>query len=149
MIRRILDPGNNSYLVNASLLALRMWVGLTMLINHGFDKLRHFGDLAPDFPDPLGAGHTASLALVVFAEFFMSLFILFGLATRGAALVLVINMSVAFFGVHKGALSGPGSGELAFIYLMGYVVLFLAGPGSFSVDKVLSGRCRSVPSQPS
>jgi putative oxidoreductase len=140
MIKKIFDPGNNSYVVNASLLALRIWVGLTMLINHGADKLKHFSDIAPNFPDPLGIGHPASLALAVFAEFFVSLFVVFGLVTRWSALVLAINMSVAFIGVHKGVLSGQESGELAFLYLMGYAVLLLAGPGSFSVDKVVFGQ---------
>jgi putative oxidoreductase len=147
MIRNIFDPGNNSYVVNASLLALRVWVGLTMLVNHGLDKLGHFSDLAPGFPDPLGIGHSASLALVVFAEFFASLLLIFGVVTRGSALVLVINMGVAFGAVHKLVLSGQGSGELAFLYLMGYVVLLLAGPGSFSVDKLLFGRDGSSPSK--
>jgi uncharacterized membrane protein YphA (DoxX/SURF4 family) len=35
---------------------------------------------------------------------------------------------------------GQGSGELAFMYLMGYVTLLLAGSGSFSVDKLLFGK---------
>jgi putative oxidoreductase len=50
-------------------------------------------------------------------------------------------------GVHQGALSGQGSGELAFLYLMGYVTLVLGGPGSLSVDKILFGRADSKPSQ--
>jgi uncharacterized membrane protein YphA (DoxX/SURF4 family) len=37
-------------------------------------------------------------------------------------------------------LSGGHTGELAFTYLMGYVTLFLAGPGRFSVDKILFGK---------
>ena len=126
--------------MNAGLLALRLWVGLAMLVNHGVEKLKNFSDTAPNFPDPLGIGHTASLALVVFAEFFVSLFVIFGLLTRWSALVLAIDMGVAFIGVHKGALSGQGSGELAFMYLMGYVTLLLAGPGCFSVDKALFGK---------
>jgi putative oxidoreductase len=43
-------------------------------------------------------------------------------------------MSVAFFLVHKMALKGPGSGELAFTYLAAFVVLLLAGPGRFALD---------------
>jgi putative oxidoreductase len=66
--------------------------------------------------------------------------VILGLVTRWSALVLAIDMGVAFVGIHKGALSRQGSGELAFIYLMGYVTLLLAGPGSFSVDQVLFGR---------
>jgi putative oxidoreductase len=42
-------------------------------------------------------------------------------------------------------LSGQGSGELAFMYLMGYVTLLLAGPGSFSVDKALFGKSGTIP----
>jgi putative oxidoreductase len=84
MLKKIFAPGNNSDAVNAGLLALRLWVGLAMLVNHGVEKLTHFSDTAPNFPDPLGIGHTASLALVVFAEFFVSLFVIFGLVTREA-----------------------------------------------------------------
>jgi putative oxidoreductase len=147
MLKKIFAPGNNSRATNLGLLVLRLWIGLSMLLNHGVEKLKTFSDTAPNFPDPLGIGHTASLALTVFAEFFMSLFVIFGLLTRWSALVLAIDMGVAFIVVHKGALSGQGSGELAFMYLMGYVVLLLAGPGSFSVDKVLFGKSSSGPSK--
>ena len=120
------------------LLLLRLWIGLTMFLNHGTDKLKHFSDLAPNFPDPLGVGHSASLSLSVFAEFFASLLLIFGLESRFAALVLVINMSVAFFVVLKHSLNG--NGELAFMYLMGYVVLLLAGPGGVSLDRLAFGK---------
>jgi putative oxidoreductase len=58
-----------------------------------------------------------------------------GLLTRLAAFILVINLGVAFFLVHKASLAmGAGSGELAFVYLAGFVAVFLAGPGRFSLD---------------
>lgn len=145
MLKKIFAPGNNSGAANLGLLMLRLWIGLSMLLNHGVEKVKNFSDTAPNFPDPLGIGHTASLALAVFAEFFVSLFVIFGLVTRWGALVLAIDMAVAFIGVHKTALSGQGSGELAFMYLMGYVTLLLAGPGSFSVDKALFGKSGSSP----
>jgi putative oxidoreductase len=140
MLKKLFAPGNNSGATNFGLLVLRLWIGFSMLLNHGVEKLKSFSDTAPNFPDPLGIGHPASLALVVFAEFFVSLFLIFGLVTRWSALVLAIDMAVAFIGVHKTALSGQGSGELAFMYLMGYVTLLLAEPGRFSVDKALFGR---------
>jgi putative oxidoreductase len=145
MLKKIFAPGNNSGAANWGLLMLRLWIGLSMLLNHGVEKLKNFSDTAPNFPDPLGIGHTASLALAVFAEFFVSLFLIFGLVTRWSALVLAIDMAVAFIAVHKTALSGQGSGELAFMYLMGYVTLLLAGPGSFSVDKALFGKSGTSP----
>jgi putative oxidoreductase len=138
MLKKIFAPGNNSVTANLGLLTLRLWIGLTMFLHHGIDKLQHFSDIAPNFPDPFGIGHNASLGLSVFAEFFASLLLIFGLGSRFAALVLTINMSVAFFIAMKGSLNG--NGELAFMYLMGYVTLLLAGPGRFSVDKALFGK---------
>jgi len=44
---------------------------------------------------------------------------------------------VAFALVHKMALSGASSGELAFIYLAGFLTLLVAGPGQFSADGIL------------
>jgi putative oxidoreductase len=82
MLKKIFAPGNNSGAANFGLLVLRLWIGFSMLLNHGVEKLEKFSDTAPNFPDPLGIGHTASLALVVFAEFFVSLFVIFGLVTR-------------------------------------------------------------------
>jgi putative oxidoreductase len=49
-------------------------------------------------------------------------------------------MAVGFAVVHQMALSGPASGELAFVYLGAYLVLFFTGPGRFSLDAALGGR---------
>ena|SRR2546426_1029250 len=120
-----------------ALLALRLWLGLTMLFNHGLDKLLNFSEKASGFPDPLHVGHTTSLALAVFGEVACSALLALGLLARFGALALVANMGVAFFLVHRSALSGEHSGELAFIYLAGFVALLVAGPGRFSVDQVV------------
>ena len=107
-----------------------------MLINHGAGKLKAYETMASGFPDPLGFGHIGSYVLVVSAEFFASILLIAGLATRLAALMLSVNMAVAFFVVHKAALTGEHSGELAFIYLAGFVALLLGGAGRISLDKV-------------
>ena len=144
MMKKLFAPGNDSFPTSLALLTLRIWLGLTMLINHGVGKLNDFSHLSGDFPDPFGIGHGASLALVVFAEVAASLLLVMGLTTRLAALVLVVNMAVAFLSAHKGALSGSHSGELAFIYLAGYVALLLAGAGRISVDKTVFGGSASA-----
>ncbi len=71
------------------------------------------------------------------AEVLGSLLLVFGFMTRLAALVLVINLFVAFLMVHKTALTGQGNGELSFIYLAGYCGLLIAGGGLFSMDTVV------------
>jgi putative oxidoreductase len=58
-----------------------------------------------------------------------------GLFTRLAALVLAATMGSAFFFVHKSALVGEQSGELAMVYLIAYVTLLFTGAGKFSVDR--------------
>src|SRR6266571_881690 len=123
MLKKLFAPANDSFGASLALLTLRLWLGLTLLINHGVGKLKDFSHLSGDFPDPLGIGHGASLALAVFAEVVASLLLVMGLLTRFAALVLAVNMAVAFFLIHKRSLSGDHSGELAFIYLAAYVAL--------------------------
>jgi putative oxidoreductase len=149
MFARIFAPGNDSTAASLALLSLRVWLGLTLLINHGIGKLKAFDSMAPGFADPFKIGHTASFTLVVFAEVVAAALLAAGLVTRFAAFVLVISMSVAFFYVHKGSLSGGHSGELAFIYLAGFVALLLAGPGQFSADKRLFGAGRGGASKKS
>ena len=101
-------------------------------------KLLDFADLSHKFPDPLGVGSTASLVLALFAEVVCSGLLVLGLVTRLAALSAAITMGVAFFLVHKASLEmGSHSGELAFIYLAGFVTLVIAGPGVLSADACL------------
>jgi putative oxidoreductase len=132
-------------LTSFALLLLRAWLGLSMLLLHGLSKVKDFSKLSADFPDPLHVGHTASLALVVFAEVLCSVLLVLGLATRFAALMLAVNMFVAFFIVLQGALTGAHSGEIAFIYLAGYVALLFAGAGKLSLDKVNFGKGSKPP----
>ena len=137
-------PGVNSPMANLGLLVLRVWFGVSLLCNHGWDKLVHFKDKAESFPDPLHIGSpTVSLALAVFAEFACSALLAAGLVTRLAAFVLAVNLAVAFVLVHKMTLTGAQSGELAFIYLAGYVTILLAGPGQYSADAVIFGKSSS------
>jgi putative oxidoreductase len=149
MFSKIFGPGNDSFFTSLGLLSLRLWFGATLLLNHGIGKLKGFDSMASGFADPFKIGHTLSFSLVVFAEVVAASLVALGLLTRFAALVLMVNLGVAFVYVHKGALSGGHSGELAFIYLGGFVSLFLAGPGSISLDKRIFGGSKSGSSKKS
>lgn len=149
MFAKIFAPGNDPFLTSFGLLILRLWLGLTLLLNHGIGKLKAFDSMAPNWVDPFKIGHTASFTLVVFAEVVAASLLAAGLVTRFAALVLAISMSVAFIVAHKGSLSGGHSGELAFIYLSAFVALFFAGPGRLSLDQKIFGGGRSGSSKKS
>ena len=134
--------------VDLGLLVLRLWLGLSLLILHGWGKLTGFSEMSGKFPDPLGLGPKVSLGLAVFAEVFCAGLLALGLFTRFAAVSLIITMAVAFFIIHKGSLKpGPGSGEMAYIYLAGFVTLFLAGPGRIALDRRI-GRSAEKPQAP-
>ena len=78
------------------------------------------------------------MVFAMLSDAICSLLIILGLGTRLAALVVVINLAVAFSLVHRFAFFGPRNGELAFVYPGGYLTLMLAGGGRFSLDHVLT-----------
>ncbi|HYF36322.1 MAG TPA: DoxX family protein [Prosthecobacter sp.] len=123
--------------VDFGLLLLRLLTGVTMIWVHGWGKLTGFQSMVAKFPNPIpGTPNELALGLAVFAEVVCAGLIVLGLFTRLAAFILIINMSVAFFVIHKANLvPGPGSGELALLYLGGFLVLFFTGAGRYSVDR--------------
>lgn len=125
---------------DAGLLILRLWVGLSMAVLHGWGKLTNFSAYSGKFADPFGIGPSASLALVVFAELVCAVFIALGLFTRLSALILGFTMAVAFKLGHGMKLSGEGNGEVAFLFLGACVALLVAGAGRFSVDAKMGAK---------
>jgi putative oxidoreductase len=138
MFKKLFVPSDDSELTHMALLVTRLCFGLTMLFNHGILKITHFKELAGTFQDPLRVGPEASLILVALAEVVGSILLTVGFFTRIAAAVLVIDMFVAFLMVDKTVMQGEG--ELAFLYLAGFVILAISGGGMFSVDAVAFGQ---------
>ena len=130
--------------INCAILLLRIALGVQMLLGHGWGKLMSFSEKAATFPDPLGVGHSTSMALAIFGEVVCMALLVAGVFTRLAALGGAVTMAVAFFLVHGGKLRGDGNGEMAFLYLVGFVAIFIAGPGCLSLDAKLGGRTKAV-----
>ncbi len=125
-------------LSNLGLLILRVGIGAMMLFGHGSDKLVNFGAKAATFADPFGVGSSFSLGLAVFAEFFCSLAIVLGFATRFAAVPLMILLVTAAFVIHA---DDPwGRKEMALVYLVPFVAILLTGPGKLSLDYLFFGK---------
>jgi putative oxidoreductase len=133
-MRKLLSTKYSAGAFNTAMLLLRIALGVLMM-KHGYDKLVHFADYKKEFYNFLGMGSSASLALTVFSEFFCSLFLIIGLFTRLAVIPLVITMCVILFMVQKSDIFGDG--EIAAVYLAGYIVLLLVGPGKVSVDSMI------------
>ncbi|MCH3969949.1 MAG: DoxX family protein [Prevotella sp.] len=138
-----LFPGKRKDAQTSSLLlATRVIFGL-LLASHGLQKLINFSTMASQFPDPLDIGGKASLSLAIFGELACSIAFIAGFLTRLAVIPMIFTMSVAFFTVHNGSIS---AGELAFAYLMVFLLMFFAGPGNYSIDSLIGRKlsCKGV-----
>ncbi len=122
------------YALDLGLLSIRMTMAVLMM-THGWPKFIGYSEKAATFPDPLGVGHPISLLLTIFAEVFCSAFLLVGLFSRIVLIPLMFLMLVAIFIIH--AKDGLGVKEHAILFLVPYIALFLAGPGRYSVDRLL------------
>jgi putative oxidoreductase len=120
--------------ISIALLVLRLSSG-GLMIPHGYKKLVNFAAKSPHFADPVHISGPASMSIVIFAELFCAMLILFGLMTRLAAIPLIIVMSVALTYSHHGRVFGDG--EHASLFLAGFIALLFAGPGKISVDRLI------------
>ena len=104
-----------------------------LIMTHGIPKLLKIIEGDFSFADPIGIGPEASLVLVAFAEAICAAFVLIGLWTRAALIPLMITMVVAAFVAHAG--DPFREKELGLFYLIVFTVLFLTGPGKYSLDR--------------
>ena len=133
-MKRLLSTAYTDFSFNLATLALRLALGILM-IPHGYDKLIHFTEYKKDFMNFLGLGSTLSLALVVFAEFFCSVFLIMGLFTRLVVSILLIEMFVVVIKAHNAEVFGKG--EHGSLFFTGFLVILLIGPGKASLDGIL------------
>ncbi|HVZ65525.1 MAG TPA: DoxX family protein [Lacunisphaera sp.] len=135
------------------LLIYRCVLSFLVIRYHGWGKLagwadepRHLPNLfALDgfrkefhtFPNYIGLSSELSYLLVTWFETFGAMMLIAGLCSRLNALGMFITLMVAFIFHHHLHLSGPNSGEVAFAYGFAYLLLVLAGPGKYSLDRKL------------
>lgn len=120
--------------VDFGLLVLRLGSGGLLAFLHGWGKVTGFSKMFDTFPDPIGIGSRASFLLAAGGEFIGGILVALGLFARFGALWAGSVMAVAFFVVHKGALTGPQNGELGLLYLVAFLVILCTGAGRFSID---------------
>ena len=136
MLKRFLFPVKpDGTFISVILLIVRVAFGV-MLMNHGIDKWANYQELSAVFPDPLGIGSPLSLGLAIFGELACSMAFIIGFLYRLAMIPMIFTMCVAFFIVHA---DDPFAvKELAFVYLVVFVLMYIVGPGKFAVDRWIS-----------
>ena len=119
--------------VSLLLLVVRVFFGV-LFFTHGLEKMMNFQQLSDSYPSVLGFGSYMTLMVTIFCEFCCSLFLISGLLTRIMTLPMIVAMGVAFFDVHDAMIP---EGELALIYMTVFIILFLTGPGRYSMDYLI------------
>lgn len=141
LCRKVISTsGENTKPGQFGLLALRVFVGLTMALSHGMGKfpmseMMVEGVRSMGFPMPEFFAYAAALT-----ELVGGILLAIGLLARPAALFMAFTMAVAAFGVH--AADPFATKEMAFLYF--FVALFFAlyGGGRLSVDFFLNKKCK-------
>lgn len=124
--------------VSFLLLFIRLFFGVLFFM-HGLDKLTNFNALSENYPSVMGLGSYTTLMISIFCEFACSMFLMVGLVTRVVLIPMIVAMGVAFFDIHDGMMP---EGELALIFMIVFVVLFMTGPGRYSVDYLIDRKAR-------
>jgi putative oxidoreductase len=118
-------------LTDLALTFLRVSISGMMLV-HGIPKIERLFSSPIEFGDPIGVGPTLSLILALIGEVVAPIFIIIGFKTKLAAIPAIITMFVAAFVVHLN--DDFGTKEKALLYLVSFIVIFLAGPGKYAID---------------
>ncbi len=131
-LRKTFSTGNYDASVSASLLFMRVVIGLFFVFTHGYGKFQMLLSGEIMFPGVLGLSPAVSLTLATVAEFLAAILLIFGFATRFSSFLLMVTMLVAGLIFHY---SDPFSAkELALVYAAIFAVFTYLGAGKYSID---------------
>ena len=141
-LKRFLFPSydDDASAYSVLILVMRVFFGI-LFLTHGYDKLMAHASMANLFADPFGVGPPLSFWMVVFAEVVCSFALIFGILQRIVLIPMIITMCTAFFWVHGG--DAFAAKELAFVYLIMFVILYITGPGRYSFDAIIGYNIRT------
>lgn len=148
MNRYLFDCGFRDTTASLGVFALRVMIGLMMLVGHGVPKIQGFSQMKDRFPVPnffALSWMSPQVALVgcIIGEVVAASMIVLGIMTRPAAFLLGFTMVVAAFDVMGQApwfVSPPKvfmAKELALLYLIPTIAIIFSGAGAYSLDAAL------------
>jgi putative oxidoreductase len=132
--------GSNDSLLSLGLLFLRCNIGILLFIAGAGKLFGCFGGygMQATIEGFSKIGISASLTyLSTYTEFLGGILLTIGLLTRPVAFAVMINMLVATIVTLPSGFMGPTGAQTPFMFLVVDIVILLAGPMTFSVDRLL------------
>ena len=137
MNRLLFFFSSKPFLADYTNLFFRLIVSLS-LMTHGYSKLLRLLEGRIWSRTHLFFNEETSLALVTFGEFFAPLFVILGLGTRLFSIPIIYTFIIVVFDAHWG---DPFTKmEKGILFLISYILIFMFGPGKFSLDNLISKR---------
>jgi putative oxidoreductase len=122
--------------IDIAFLILRVWVGASLFVKHGLEKILHFQSMATHFPDPIHVGPKVGLIYALITDALCSVLVAVGFVTRLASFLIVVNLLVVFGFIHHFSFMEDNA-ELVYLYLGTFIVLIFTGGGRYSIDAQL------------
>jgi putative oxidoreductase len=114
---------------DAALLFLRVTASVLVLLVHGLPKALHYASQLGAIEDPLHLGKTLTLAFAIFAEVVCPLLMIAGIATRLAALPIMLVSAIALGLVHREWTLDQG--QFAWMLLILFGTIAIGGAGRY------------------
>jgi uncharacterized membrane protein YphA (DoxX/SURF4 family) len=160
---RLYHVDENSKATDIGLLLIRITFSACLFYHHGAEKFYDFHTLLTHPLDPIGIGVLPSVLFAGLSDGICSLLVLFGFLSRYAAFIILICLNTVWWIIDHGILrllgkpvpprpGAPPPAAIAHVfhtmpnvmnvpmYIVGALVIFIAGPGRYSIDKMLETR---------
>jgi putative oxidoreductase len=118
---------------DVALLFLRITSSVLVLLVHGLPKANHYASQLDAIEDPLHFGKTLTLSFAIFAEVVCPLLVIAGIATRLAALPIMLVSVVALGLVHREWTLDQG--QFAWMLLIMFGAIAIGGAGRYRVAR--------------
>ena len=129
-----------------AMLLVRIVAFTFLFLKHGWVDLSTFGALSHSFSDPIHIGPLPTLVLVTISDAVCAVLILFGLATRWAALfTILIHLAAGALVFHFNLIGPPAKADVVLQYTGFGLALYFMGAGKYSIDAMIHGSPQPQP----
>jgi putative oxidoreductase len=118
---------------DVALLFLRVTASVLVLLVHGLPKAIHYTSQLEAIEDPLHFGKTLTLGFAIVAEVVCPLLMIAGIATRLAALPIMLVCVIALGLVHREWTLDQG--QFAWMLLIMFGTIAIAGAGRYRIAR--------------